>query len=120
MENRSSPASPRSGKNAFILSYTDSYAMPYELKDVKPGDSYEISIWKTANSKDAFLVATSVTSEPFYQQSSGYVETDDKGWEKAKLDIKIPDWFKGNKLKVYLWNHGSGAVWCDDFEIKKY
>jgi hypothetical protein len=111
---------PRSGKNAFLLSYTDSYAMPYELKDVKPGDSYEISIWKTANSKDAFLVATSVTSEPFYQQSSGYVETDDKGWEKAKLDIKIPDWFKGNKLKVYLWNHGSGAVWCDDFEIKKY
>ena len=110
----------RSGNHAFILSYTDSYAMAYELKDVKPGDSYEISIWKTANSKDAFLVASSVTSEPFYQQSSGYVETDDKGWEKAKLDIKIPDGFKGNKLKVYLWNHGSGAVWCDDFEIKKY
>jgi hypothetical protein len=111
---------PRSGKKAFILSYADSYAMPYELKDVKPGDSYEISIWKTANNKDAFLVATSATSEPFYQQSSGYVETDGKGWEKAKLDIKIPEGFKGNKLKVYLWNHGSGAVWCDDFLIKKY
>ncbi|MEI8049105.1 MAG: hypothetical protein WCI92_17110 [Bacteroidota bacterium] len=110
----------RSGKHAFSLPTIECYGMNYEIPGVKPSDWYEISIWKTANSPDAFLVASAGTADPFYLQSSEYTETDEKGWGKVMLNFKIPDDFKGNKLKIYLWNHGNSPCWFDDFRIDKY
>jgi len=110
----------RSGKYAIKLENSDSYGMDYELQDVKPGDFYELSIWRIGKNKEGFLVARNGTSGSFYEQNKGYLETDEKGWSKVTLNIKIPAGFAGNKLKIYLWNHGEGPVWFDDFEITKY
>jgi hypothetical protein len=110
----------RSGSHALKLPVLDSYAMEYTLQDVKPGDIYELSIWRSGNDQDVFLVASASPDEPFYQQSKGFVETDKKGWDKVILDFKIPEGFKGNKIKVYLWNHSNIPVWFDDFRIDKY
>jgi hypothetical protein len=110
----------RSGKHAVKLPVYDSYAMEYTLEEVKPGDMYELSIWRLGKTQDVFLVASAGPDDPFYQQSNGYVETDKRGWEKVILDFKIPESFKGNKLKVYLWNHSNIPVWFDDFQIDKY
>lgn len=110
----------RSGKYAIKLENSDSYGMDYELQDVKPGDFYELSIWRIGKNKEGFLVARNGTSGSFYEQNKGYLETDEKGWSKVTLNIKIPAGFAGNKLKIYLWNHGEGPVWFDDFEIIKY
>jgi len=110
----------RSGKKAFKLPDLDSYVMEYEITDVSPGDMYEINIWQYGNSQHAYLVASSGGTDPYYQQSKGYVETDKQGWKKVILDFKIPANFKGNKLKIYLWNHGEIPVWFDDFEVEKY
>jgi hypothetical protein len=110
----------RSGKHALKLPVLDSYAMEYTLQDVKPGDMYELSIWRYGNDQDVFLVASASPGEPFYQQSKGFVETDKRGWDKVILDFKIPEGFKGSNIKVYLWNHSNIPVWFDDFQIDKY
>jgi hypothetical protein len=107
----------RSGNHAFKLPGLDSYAMDYELQDVKPNELYELSIWRTGSSENTYLAAS---ADSFYEQSGTYIETDSKGWQKVFLEIKIPEGFKGNKLKVYLWNHSSKPVWFDDFQIAKY
>jgi hypothetical protein len=110
----------RSPNHSIKLEGMDSYGMEYELVAVKPGDQYEISIWRLSGNKDVFLVASAGTVDPFYLQNSGYVETDNKGWQKVMLDFKIPEGFKGNKMKIYLWNHSNHAVWFDDFQMNKY
>jgi hypothetical protein len=110
----------RSGKYAFKLPNLDSYAMEYELLDVKPGQMYEINIWKYGGGQEVFLVASSGGKNPYYQQSKGCIETDKMGWKKVTLDFKIPEGFTGNKLTIYLWNHDNSPVWFDDFQIKKY
>lgn len=115
-----SSGNARSGKNAFSLPVFDSYAMEYKLTGVKPGDAFEISSWCSSGGKEAFLVASAGASDPFYQQSNGFVETDPKGWKNITLDLKIPDNFKGDKIKIYFWNHGNTPVWFDDIEIDKY
>ena len=107
----------RSGKCAFNLPVMDSYGMEYVIQDVKPGETYEMSIWRSGSSKDAFLVAS---ADSFYQQSDGFIEVDTKGWERVFLGFEIPDGFKGNTLKLYLWNHSNNQVWFDDFQIAKY
>jgi hypothetical protein len=110
----------RSGNHSIQLPGMDSYGMEYELGEVNPGDQFEISIWRLNGNKDVFLVASAGTTDPFYLQNSGYVETDSKGWQKVPLDFKIPEDFKGNKLKIYLWNHSNSISWFDDFQLNKY
>lgn len=110
----------RSGKQAFKLPVKDTYAMSFELENVKAGDMFEVSIWRSSVSQDAFLVASAGSADPFYQQNNRSVEKDSKGWQKVTLDFKIPDGFKGNKLTIFLWNNGNDAAWFDDFEINKY
>lgn len=110
----------RSGKYAISLPGIECYGMDYDISDVKPGDSFEVSIWRFGNSKDAFLVASAGKDDPYYIQSDGFLEKDDKGWEQVILDVKIPLDFKAKKLKIYLWNHANIPVWFDDFQISKY
>ncbi len=109
----------RSGKYAFKLPGIDSYAMGLVL-DVKPGNTIEITIWRFGESEGVFLAAAGLDDKAFYRQSKGYIAKDANGWEKVKLGFAIPAGFKGDKLKVYLWNHSNGTSWFDDIQIKKY
>lgn len=109
----------RSGKYAFKLPGMDSYAMDVVL-DVKSGNSIDITIWRFGESEGVFLAAAGKDDKTFYRQSKSFVSKDAAGWEKVKLSFTIPDDFKGDKLKVYLWNHSNGTSWFDDLQIKKY
>jgi hypothetical protein len=109
----------RSGNNAFFLPANEGYAMEYLLPDVKAGQEYSVSMWRSPGVKDGFIALTGSPADPFYAQSQAFSETDDKGWQRVVLDFKIPDGFKGNSLKVYLWNHGNKPARFDDFSITR-
>jgi len=110
----------KSGTSSIALAEFDSYAMDYELTDVRPNDYYEISIWRYGSKKDAFLIVSAGSADPLYLQTDGYSETNTEGWQKIEISVKIPNEFKSNKLKIYLWNHSKSPVWFDDFCITKY
>jgi hypothetical protein len=111
---------PRSGKYSISLPAKDTYAMEYELKDIKAGAQFEASIWRFGGNRDAVLVASAANSDLFYKSSNSTVEKDIKGWNKISLTFRIPSGFKENKIKLYLWNHGDKPVWFDDFELTQY
>lgn len=110
----------RSGKYSVSMPEKDSYAMDHELKNVMPGELYEASIWRYGGDKDAVLVASGADSDFFYAKSNSTGEKDAKGWSRISLSFRIPVGLKGNKIKLYLWNHGSKPVWFDDFELIQY
>ncbi len=110
----------RSGTNSIKLAGMDCYGMEYEVTDVRPGDRYEVVIWQQGGSRDVFLVASAGSADPFYVQSKGNVDMDSKGWKKVMLNFKMPPSFKGDKIKIYLWNHGNSPVWYDDFQLTRY
>ncbi|MDO9256523.1 MAG: hypothetical protein Q7U54_13480, partial [Bacteroidales bacterium] len=108
---------PRSGKFSFSMPEKDTYAMESELKDIVPGEQFEVSIWRYGGDKDALLVASAANADLFYKCSTSTGEKDIKGWNKISLIFRIPSGFKENKIKLYLWNHGNKPVWFDDFEL---
>jgi hypothetical protein len=110
----------RSGRNSLLLPWAESYALNYELENLKPGQAFEISIWRNGGDNDAYLVAAAKNAASFYAQSKDYLEKDANGWEKINLSIRIPDNFTGKSLNIYLWNHGGKPAWFDDFEIVQY
>ena len=111
---------PRSGIYSFALPEKDIYAMEYELKNVKPGQLYEVSIWRFGGDEEASLVVSAYNSDLFYAKSRGTTEKDAKGWSKIMMTIRVPAGFTDNRLKVYLWNHGNKPAWFDDFELAQY
>lgn len=111
---------PRSGNYSVAMPVKDSYAMEYELSNVKPGQRYEVSIWRFGGDDESSLVVSAFNSDLFYSKSNGTVEKDSKGWNKIVLAFKVPGDFKENKLKVYLWNHSDKPAWFDDFELTQY
>jgi hypothetical protein len=111
---------PRSGKYSVSMPEEDSYAMDYELKNIKPGELYEVSIWRYGGDKDAVLVASGADSDFFYAKSNSTGEEDAKGWSRISLNFRIPGGFKENKIKLYLWNHSNKPVWFDDFKLTQY
>lgn len=111
---------PRSGKYSFLLPWKDSYAMNFELKNVKPNQSYEVSVWRFGGDEESFLVAASKKADLFYQASKGYSETDKNGWKKLNLSVTVPELYPENTINIYLWNHSNKPAWFDDFEIKQY
>jgi hypothetical protein len=111
---------PRSGKYSVAMPVKDAFAMEYELVNIKPGQRYEVSIWRFGGDDEASLVVSAFNSDLFYSKSTGAVEKDAKGWSKIVLAFKVPGDFKENKLKVYLWNHSDKPAWFDDFELTQY
>jgi hypothetical protein len=110
----------RSGNQSLELPTLDTYAMEYYQNGVKAGEEYQISIWQKGPNQSVYLCAAGEQPNAFYRQSKGYLETDNKGWQKVVLSFIIPNDFKGNTLKIYLWNHSNNKVWFDDFELIKY
>jgi hypothetical protein len=111
---------PRSGKYSIAMHLKDSYAMEYELNHIKPGQRYEVSIWRFGGDEETPLVVSAFNSDLFYSKSKVTVEKDVKGWCKIVLAFKVPDGFKEDRLKVYLWNHSDKPAWFDDFELTQY
>lgn len=108
---------PRSGKQSVKLSGENIYAMEHYVDSVTPGQQYSISAWRKGGGSKAFIVACSPVSGSFYQQSANHLKVDGNGWEQVMLNITIPPDYKGNTLKVYLWNDSDETVYFDDLSI---
>ncbi len=111
---------PRSGKYSVSMPVKDSYAMEYELNNIKTGQLYEVSIWRYGGGDESSLVVSALNSELFYTKSKGVVEKDSGGWSKIVTSFRVPEGFKEDKLKIYLWNHDENPAWFDDFELTQY
>ncbi len=110
---------PRSGKYSVKLSGENIYAMEHYVDSVAPGQQFSISAWRKGGGSKAFIVACSPVSGGFYQQSANHMRVDANGWEQVMLNITIPPDYKGNTLKVYLWNDSGETVYFDDFCITR-
>lgn len=107
-----------SGVQSLLLDKHHAFGLEH-LMDVLPGEKYRISVWRQAANNDGCLVAASSPEALFYQQSCDFSETGEKGWRQLRLEIRIPENFGSNQLKLYVWNSGRDKVFFDDLLIEK-
>jgi hypothetical protein len=107
----------RSGKQSVKLSGENIYAMEHYVDSVFPGQQYRITAWRKGGGAKSFIVACSPEKGGFYQQSGNYLKIDNNGWEQVMLNVTVPPDYKGNTLKIYLWNDSGKTVYFDDFSI---
>lgn len=107
-----------SGIHSVRLSADHRYGMTIDLDDLKPGESFEISVWRkqTGSSTGEIIVS----GDDFYFTKSKVVESGKDGWEKIKLELYINKKLAGKRLGAYLYNPSADPVYFDDFRIIRY
>ncbi|MEZ4775767.1 MAG: hypothetical protein R3D00_21485 [Bacteroidia bacterium] len=100
------------------------YGLSYYFSDAQPGDRFKASVWRHGPKLAYSYLTVSIAGEGdlnFYQQLEAAVETDKNEWEKLELIFQVPEWYKDQLIKVYVYTAtGKGTfVYFDDLSIEK-
>ncbi len=96
------------------------YGVGFKFKDLKPGESFKISVFRKSNSKSKGGLIASSSPSPYYNSEYTVKETGTDGWEKIGMEIFIPDELAGQELVIYVYNPETDIVYFDDLEIIRY
>lgn len=100
------------------------YGLSYYFSDAQPGDRFKASVWRHGPKLSFSYLTVSITGEgeqSFYQQIEAAVDIDENEWEKLELIFQVPEWYKDQLIKVYVYTAtGKGVfVYFDDLSIEK-
>lgn len=109
----------RSGEYSIKMDGEREFALEYQLTNVKPGENYEIEIWKHSDNESGRLVVSAKDSRQFYKAQNTVLLSDENGWGIIRIKITIPPELQDSMLKIYLWNPDKKLSYFDDFSIRK-
>ncbi|HKI88341.1 MAG TPA: hypothetical protein VKA38_04880, partial [Draconibacterium sp.] len=109
----------RSGKFAIKMDSKTDYALYYELKNLQPGDNYEIEVWRKADNDSGRLVVAANDANVFYKAQNNSISSDISGWNLIRIKFTVTPELQNETLKIYLWNPKRQLVYFDDLTIKK-
>ncbi len=109
----------RSGDYSIYMDGSREFVLEYQLDDVKPGDNYEIEIWKYSDKESGRLVVSAKDSRQFYKAQNNVLFTDKNAWGLIRIKITVPPALQDSMLKIYLWNPDKKLSYFDDFSVRK-
>lgn len=83
------------------LNKNNKYGFKKTIK-VKKGEHYDILVQRKGN-EQAELVVSNPKYNDYYKSENNYYLIDSTGWETMHMPVYIPYYYRGNKLKIYVW-----------------
>jgi len=110
-----------SGQYSVKLDENRPYGMTIQLGDVKVDESFNITVWRKADSNsNSSIIASAINPDCFYYGKTKIVESLANGWEKLEMEFFIQKELPSNEMAIYLLNPEKEPVWFDDLEIIHY
>lgn len=108
-----------SGKYSAKLNKVRPYGMTYKIRNVKPNDRFEFSVWKLNNGKKGALVIREEEKSEYYFQSDTISEKENNNWGKIKHNMVIPASLGNKNLLIYCWHPDTvDSSYFDDLMIR--
>lgn len=105
-----------SGKYSIQLNKDNPFGATFRIKNVQPGESLKISVWRKAENDQGTII---LSSDGLYHNHFNTIETKND-WEKLEEKFFIDDNLGGKELTIYLYNPNEKSVFFDDFEVDYY
>ena len=106
------------GKYSVLVNKDQLFGFTFHDKKASAGDHYEISVWRKAEGKAGFLVVAT-DDESLYVQEGHTIKEAENGWELIAIEVDLPDTFKAEELRIYVWNDREEDAYFDNLEIFK-
>lgn len=104
-----------SGKYSVKLFPGRTYGLTTNIKNIKPDDYLEITIWRKTKNENGVLVIDG--GDGFYYAGKNIIEKGENGWSKIFIEYHIPPNFYSGKIKIYAWSNSNDTVYFDDLQI---
>lgn len=109
----------RSGNNSIHLKKGRAYGLNYNIKNSRPDQYYEVSVWRRGPKNTGHLIVSDDYSKVFYRVTSSGDSTDQDGWTKLSLSFYVPPSIQNEDIKIYVWNPDDEDVFFDDMVITR-
>ncbi|MEJ5266971.1 MAG: CotH kinase family protein [Bacteroidales bacterium] len=107
-----------SGKHSIKIINSE-FVNLYAIRGVHPNELYSVTILRKGGSAGLVVQEDKAENPELYKFSNHILDTLPNGWGRISVQIRIPNNFKGNVLKIYIWNPKKEPGYFDDFSIKK-
>ena len=114
-----SKLSALSGKHSVLTSPKNRFALGHAINNARSDWYFRISVWRKSKQGGGYLVAAAKNPNVLYVASDKVFEKGSDGWERLEIDVFTPIDFKGNEIKVYVWNSTNDTVFYDDLRIER-
>ncbi|MEM1216658.1 MAG: CotH kinase family protein, partial [Bacteroidota bacterium] len=111
----------RSGKASLLFPADGQthFGFSTQLKNVAPGQRYELRVWSFNNQNGAARLAVQGQNPTgFYQETYAAEQTDERGWQEHVLRFHIPFRAAPQDLNLYVYSNGQAEVYFDDFQLR--
>ncbi len=111
------------GEFSCLLDSQNLYGMTYEFTDLKPGEVFEVSVYRKSKNNKGKIVAQSVGGTCYQAESISFNKKDENGWDVLALTIQLPqniDSLKGLKVYTYYGAKEGGKAYFDNLKIRRY
>jgi hypothetical protein len=110
----------RSGSYSSRVGPDNKYGITHILKDAKAGQRYSVSVWRMGNRLSNAHLVVSIDNGKLLHKEEGLPTTfEPDGWEKIVLGFVVPDNYKQEEIKIYVYTNGEGPAYFDDLEIRR-
>ncbi len=106
----------RTGKFSCVPSQEIPWGMTFILKDVEPGERFEVSVWQNSTQGVGELMVDPSWTEAYSGKLSGKTEGE---WGEIKNVVEVPYYAKGGEIKIYVFRPGKYDVFFDDLKIER-
>jgi CotH kinase protein/Right handed beta helix region len=99
------------------------YGLTYIFKDIKPGEVFDVSVYRKTTGHKGILVAQSIEGGIYKYEQFSFKKKDENGWDILSLNIQLPenvDTLKGLKFYVYNGDEKGDKVYFDNLKIHRY
>lgn len=109
-----------SGSYSVALNRDRPYGMTHRLKDLKHGESIEVTVWRKGKEKGGSITAQAEDMQLFHKESNILTGKQKNDWVELRLEFFIPFEMENRELKVFIYSPDNELTYFDDFKITRY
>ncbi len=102
------------GDSSVSLSKEAPYGLTVVLKNLNPGEVFNVSVLKRSKAAEVQLVADGSWGEHYFQTNWNISENN--GWQKLELRVRIPEGLN-HSIRFYVYSTSSDTVYVDHMRI---
>ncbi len=107
----------RSGSYACMIHAKQEFGATYTIKNMLPGEVYEIAVWRKQKDHKGLLIADA--SWGLYKEGVFTGAEESGGWEHILLKVEVPVTITEGSMKCYLWNTEAEPAYFDDLTVRR-
>jgi len=109
-----------SGSWSVGLNSDQPYGMTHWIKNLRFGESIEITVWKQGLESSGLITAQAEEMQLFHREGNELTGREINGWHEMHLEFFIPFELEDKELKIFIYCPENELTYFDDFRIKRY